>query len=67
VPIGRLLVSPTPEETGLAAFLAANLSVAVEEVNLADKLDVKGSLDVPAQWQLFHLVGASLRVESRAL
>jgi MSHA biogenesis protein MshI len=65
VPIARLLVAPTPEETGLASFLGANLGVPVEGVDLGEKLEVSGNFDMQAQWQLFHLVGASLRVESR--
>ena len=67
VPIARLLIAPTPEDTGLAAFLAANLGVPVEGVNLGEKLEVSGDFDPASQWQLFHLVGAALRVESRAL
>lgn len=67
VPIAKLLVAPMPEETGLTAHLAGNLSVAVEGVNLGEKLDVDAGWDAPTQWQLFHLAGASLRVEPRAL
>jgi MSHA biogenesis protein MshI len=67
VPVARLLVAPTPEETGLAAFLAANLGLPVETANLGEKLDVSGEFDAAAQWQLFHLVGASLRAENRVL
>ena len=67
VPIAKLLVAPMPQETGLAAYLAGNLGVAVEAVNLGEKLDVSDGWDVATQWQLFHLAGASLRVEPRAL
>jgi MSHA biogenesis protein MshI len=67
VPVAKLLIAPTPEETGLAAFLGANLGLPVEKADLGAKLDVVGNFDAAAQWQFFHLVGAALRVEARAL
>lgn len=66
--VAKLLLGPEPEETGLEAFLRANLDVAIERVNLAERMEVSGgaALDAPAQWRLFHLVGAALRDEGRA-
>jgi MSHA biogenesis protein MshI len=69
VPIAKLLLGPEPEETGLYAHLKANLDVPVERVDLLECLSF-GDRDAPAadvQWQLFHLFGASLRHEAKAL
>jgi negative regulator of sigma E activity len=64
-----LLLGPEPEETGLYAHLKANLDVPVERVDLLERLsfDGQGEPGAAAQWQLFHLIGASLRHEAKAL
>jgi len=69
VPVTKLLLGPEPEETGLHAHLKANLEVPVERVDLLDRLsfDGQGEPAAEAQWQLFHLIGASLRHEAKAL
>lgn len=69
VPVAKLLLAPEPEETGLRAHLASNLDMPVEPVDLAGKLgfEGEGAPDAATQWQLFHLIGASLRRESKAL
>jgi MSHA biogenesis protein MshI len=65
----KLLLGPEPEETGLYAHLKANMDIAVERVNLPERLGFNGHgvPDTAEQWQLFHLIGASLRHESKAL
>ena len=65
--VAKLVLGPEPEETGLQEFLRANLDLAVERADLSERLEVAAAgFDAPAQWRLFHLVGASLRQESRA-
>jgi len=68
ISVAKLLLGPEPEETGLEAFLRDNLDVAIERVNLADRVQASGpgGLDVRTQWQIFHLVGAAFREEGRA-
>ena len=68
VPISRLLVAPTPEETGLADFLGKNLALPVAPLDLRGKLNFDGAGPDPAmQWRLFHHFGAALRYEGKAL
>lgn len=69
VPVSKLLLGPEPEETGLYEHLKANLEIAVERVGLAERLRFNGQgvPDATTQWQLFHLIGASLRHEAKAL
>jgi MSHA biogenesis protein MshI len=69
VPVAKVLLGPEPSETGLFAHLKGNLDVPVERVSLADHLsfDGQGEPDADAQWRLFHLFGASLRHETKAL
>jgi hypothetical protein len=66
--VTKLLVAPEPTETGLAEFLRSNLDIAVVPVDLRDKISFAGSSAEPGlQWQLFHLIGASLRHEAKVL
>jgi MSHA biogenesis protein MshI len=69
VPIAKVLLGPEPEDTGLLEHLKANLDVPVEQVDLLGQLSFDGreEPDAAAQWELFHLIGASLRHESKAL
>jgi MSHA biogenesis protein MshI len=69
VPIAKVLLGPEPEDTGLFDHLKANLDVPVEQVDLVERLSFAGHEEpgAAAQWQLFHLFGASLRHESKAL
>ncbi len=66
-PLARLLLAPLPEEVGLSAYLAGNLSAPVESVNLGDVLDFH---DVPElrepteQMMRWRTLGTALRVES---
>ena len=67
LPLARLLLAPLPEELGLSAYLAGNLSAAVESVNLGDVLDfhevpeLRESAEQIMRWQT---LGTALRVEA---
>jgi MSHA biogenesis protein MshI len=69
VPIARLMLAPDPEETGLLDYLAANLDVPVERVRLSGAIGfgARAELEPEEEWRLFHLIGATLRHESKAL
>ncbi|MEO8142864.1 MAG: agglutinin biogenesis protein MshI [Betaproteobacteria bacterium] len=69
VTVAKLLLGPEPEETGLYAHLKANTDMPVERTNLPERLrfNGQGAPDVATQWRLFHLIGASLRHEAKAL
>jgi len=69
VPVAKLMLAPDPEETGLLEYLAANLDVPVERVRLAGAISfgARAELEPREEWQLFHLIGASLRYEAKAL
>jgi len=66
IPLARLLLAPLPEELGLAAYLAGNLSAPVESANLGDVLDfhevpeLREQAEQTLRWQT---LGAALRVE----
>jgi hypothetical protein len=64
-----VLLGPEPEETGLFEVLKSNLDLPLERVNLLEHLsfDGHGTPDEATQWRLFHLVGAALRNEAKAL
>jgi len=67
--LAKVVLAPTPSETGLRAHLAENLDLPVEELRFADilKLDDGVLLDGEAGWRLFHVLGAALRHEAKAL
>jgi MSHA biogenesis protein MshI len=69
VPIAKVLLGPEPQETGLFEHLKANLDIPIERVNLPEhiRFDGPGEPDAATQWQLFHLIGASLRHEGKVL
>jgi MSHA biogenesis protein MshI len=69
VPVAKVLLGPEPEETGLYDALKANLDLPVERVSLVEHLNFNGQAapDQAMQWELFHLIGASLRHEAKAL
>lgn len=68
--IGRVLLGPLPDETGLREHLAANLYLPVEPLDLAATVRLPGS---SSRWEPFQqakwlkLIGAGLRVEKRTL
>ena len=66
LPVARLLIGPLPEDIGLRQFLADNLSVQVDSVNLGEVLDFHKvpQLREPAeQMQRWQTLGAALRSE----
>jgi MSHA biogenesis protein MshI len=66
--VSKLLGATEPTETGLAEFLRSNLDIAVIPVDLRDKIAFADANAEPGlQWQLFHLIGASLRHETKVL
>ncbi len=69
VSIAKLMLAPEPAETGLLEFLAANLDVPVERVRLSGAIAFGSRVELEPQeeWRLFHLIGAALRHESKAL
>jgi MSHA biogenesis protein MshI len=69
VPVAKLMLAPGPEETGLLEVLAANLDMPVERVHLsaAISFSARAELESSEEWRLFHLIGAALRHESKAL
>lgn len=66
---GKVVLAPTPAETGLRAHLAANLDLPVAELRLADVLRLAPgiALEGDSAWRLFHVIGAALRHEAKAL
>lgn len=69
VPVTRLLVAPLPEEYELDEALGQNVGIEVEQIDLDDMLAFEGGSapDPATQWRLFHLFGASLRVQTKVL
>jgi MSHA biogenesis protein MshI len=68
VPLGKLLVAPTPEQTELATRLAAGIGVPVENIDLRNVLGFEGAgPDQAMQWRLFMQIGATLRREAKAI
>jgi len=69
VPVAKLMLAPESEETGLLEYLASNLDLPVERARLASVIDfgARAELEPQEEWRLFHLIGASLRQESKAL
>jgi MSHA biogenesis protein MshI len=69
VPVAKLMLAPDPEDTGLLEFLAANLDLPVERVRLSSAIAFgsRAELEPEEEWRLFHLIGAALRHESKAI
>lgn len=69
VPMSKLMLAPDPEETGLLEFLAGNLDIPVERARLSAVITfgARSDLEPKEEWRLFHLIGAALRHESKAL
>ena len=65
----KLVLAPTPSETGLRRHLSDNLEVPVEELRMADVVRLEDGMDFAGEnaWRLFHVVGAALRYEPKAL
>lgn len=66
VPVSRVLIAPLPDDVALVDYLKGNLSATVEQVNLAEVLDLQ---DVPAladaneQRARWQALGAALRTD----
>jgi MSHA biogenesis protein MshI len=68
ITLSELLLGPMPEDIGLLAFLGSQLYLPLRQVDLADALEFSGdAMGVEKQWQLFHVLGAALRAEAKAL
>lgn len=70
VTLARLVLAPMPEGESLREYLAANLYLPVESLNLADVFDISAvpELDrVEYQSLCFTALGAALRVEGKSL
>lgn len=65
----ELLVAPMPEPTGLEAHLATEVYVPVRQIDMSEAIEFGSDAELTATeaWQLFHLIGAALRVEEKAL
>ncbi len=63
VVVGKLMLGPQPEDTGLLDYLTGNLGIKVESADLRSVIDVPSrlNLDAQTQWRFFHLIGCSLR------
>lgn len=68
VTLAKLLLGPEPEDTGVAAYLSANLDIPVERANLQDVIDFSAgpALEGEQAWRLFHVLGAALRNEAKS-
>jgi len=69
LPVAKLLLAPLPKETGLQAFLASNIFVPVETIDLASVLDFPAVPELKhpeRQSQCFAMIGAALRDETAA-
>jgi MSHA biogenesis protein MshI len=69
VAMAKLVLGPEPRDTGLAAYLAANLGLPVEQPPLGQVIGFApgAALEGDAAWRLFHVLGAALRHETKAL
>jgi MSHA biogenesis protein MshI len=68
ITLSELLLGPMPDDIGLGAFLSSQLYLPLRQINLADALEFVGAdMGVNQQWQFFHVLGAALRVEAKAL
>lgn len=65
----KIVLAPTPSETGLLEHLSGNLDLPVEALRFAEllRLDPGVVLDGALGWRLFHVLGAALRYEAKAL
>jgi MSHA biogenesis protein MshI len=69
VPVAKLMLAPEPADSGLLQYLAANLDIPVERAHLSGLIafGAQAELEPQDEWRLFHLIGAALRHESKAL
>lgn len=69
VAVGELQLAPLPQDPELQEFLKAKLYVPVVGADLPSAMDFAGGVEpsLEEQWEYFHLFGAALRVEEKAL
>jgi MSHA biogenesis protein MshI len=69
VGLAKLVLGPEPGDTGLAGYLSQNLGIPVEEGRLGDVLELGPQVALVGDeaWRLFHVLGAALRSEAKAL
>jgi Tfp pilus assembly PilM family ATPase len=68
ITLSELLLGPMPEDSGLHAFLRSQFDLPLRQIDLADALEFGAdAIDADKQWQLFHVLGAALRLEAKAL
>jgi MSHA biogenesis protein MshI len=68
IALSELLLGPMPEDIGLQAFLSSQLYLPLRQIDLADALEFAGeAMGAEKQWQMFHVLGAALRNEAKAL
>ncbi|HYD55472.1 MAG TPA: agglutinin biogenesis protein MshI [Burkholderiales bacterium] len=66
--VEKLMLGPERQDSGIAAYLGENLGMPVERASLESALATEpGALGEDGGWTLFHVLGASLRSESKAL
>ena len=68
VAVNKLLLGPEPEDSGLLEYLKSNLDIPISRVDLGAALafDSDARPDPGTEWRRFHLIGASLRYETKA-
>lgn len=68
ITLSELLLGPMPEDIGLQAFLSSQFDLPLRQIDLADALEFGAdAIGAEKQWQLFHVLGAALRLEAKAL
>jgi MSHA biogenesis protein MshI len=69
VSLAKLVLGPEPDDTGLEEYLSQNLGIAVEAGRLADVLQLGPQVALVGDeaWRLFHVLGAALRSDAKAL
>lgn len=68
ITLSELLLGPVPQDVGLTAFLSSQLYLPTRNIDLNDVLQFEGiGMDADEQRQLLHVLGAALRVETKAL
>ena len=66
MPVAKLLLAPLPQEVGLQQYLAPNISVPVETIDLGAVMDFPGVPELKhagRQSQCLAAIGAALRNE----
>lgn len=70
ITLAKMMIAPLPGVEGLREYLASNLYVPVELLDLADAFDFSAVPDLARperQAQYFNVLGAALRLEEKAL